>query len=303
MGTVDTGYSSAADNVGRAGLHVAIDLSAQRGASVGNAFETIESTQMLGEADELSESGLEMRSVTASDCCIPPKTESLHGSKDWEPILGIDARLGNRMLQGNIDTSEILDMENGDSVEFVDTGTFAELSVLQSECEGRASHMWTRYTRVRSSSASTASTAVKNRMKQESKWKLPAITDPDLCHSLICVLSAAEKPEDTAMGDMTGIPEATAASAVRNAVFSAAGTVSTEARVMSDSDIKNQARYDEFSRAASTVENPIAPLPENMEAWLDKAYPRDENGVSIREQIDITMPEHRRWVQQMGQAI
>ena len=299
MGTVDTSNSSAADNVGRAGLHVAIDLSAQRGASVGNAVETIESTQMLGEADELSESGLEMRSVTASDCCIPPKTESLHGSKDWEPILCIDARVGNRMLQGNIDTSEILDMENGDSVEFVDTGTFAELSVLQSECEGRASHMWTRYTRVRSSSASTASTAVKNRMKQESKWKLPAITDPDLCHSLICVLSAAEKPEDTAMGDMTGIPEATAASAVRNAVFSAAGTVSTEARVMSDSDIKNQARYDEFSRAASTVENPIAPLPENMEAWLDKAYPRDENGVSIREQIDITMPEHRQWVQDL----
>jgi hypothetical protein len=77
MGTVDTSNSSAADNVGRAGLHVAIDLSAQRGASVGNAVETIESTQMLGEADELSESGLEMRSVTASDCCIPPKTESL----------------------------------------------------------------------------------------------------------------------------------------------------------------------------------------------------------------------------------
>ena len=104
MGTVDTSHSSAADNVGRAGLHVAIDLSAQRGASVGNAVETIESTQMLGEADELSESGLEMRSVTASDCCIPPKTESLHGSKDWEPILCIDARVGNRMLQGNIDT-------------------------------------------------------------------------------------------------------------------------------------------------------------------------------------------------------
>ena len=113
------------------------------------------------------------------------------------------------------------------------------------------------------------------------------------------MLTTAEKPVVTAMRDMTGVPEATAASAIRNAVLLTAGTHCTEARVMTDSDIINQARYDEFSRAASTVENPIAPLPENMEAWLDKAYPRDENGVSIREQIDVTMPEHRQWVQDL----
>ena len=52
----------------------------------------------------------------------------------------------------------------------------------------------------------------------------------------------------------------------------------------------------EFSRAYSTASNPVDPTPENLEQWLDAAYPKDENGVSIRHQIDKTMPEQQQWV-------
>ena len=52
----------------------------------------------------------------------------------------------------------------------------------------------------------------------------------------------------------------------------------------------------EFSRAYSTPENPVDPTPENLEKWLEAAYPRDSNGVSIRHQINKTMPEEQQWV-------
>eukprot|EP01047_Picozoa_sp_COSAG01_P045892 COSAG01_NODE_4263_length_5198_cov_77.376937_3_plen_140_part_00 len=40
----------------------------------------------------------------------------------------------------------------------------------------------------------------------------------------------------------------------------------------------------------------VDPTPENLEKWLDAAYPRDSNGVSIRHQINKTMPEEQQWV-------
>jgi hypothetical protein len=52
----------------------------------------------------------------------------------------------------------------------------------------------------------------------------------------------------------------------------------------------------EFSRAYSTPENPVDPTPENLEKWLDAEYPRDSEGVSIRHQINKTMPEEKQWV-------
>ena len=56
----------------------------------------------------------------------------------------------------------------------------------------------------------------------------------------------------------------------------------------------------EFSRAYSTPENPVDPTPENVEEWLEAAYPRDSNGVSIRHQINKTMPEEQQWVDDLA---
>ena len=38
---------------------------------------------------------------------------------------------------------------------------------------------------------------------------------------------------------------------------------------------------DEFSRAHGTEDNPIDPTPENLEEWLEQAYPRDADGVRM----------------------
>ena len=53
---------------------------------------------------------------------------------------------------------------------------------------------------------------------------------------------------------------------------------------------------EEFSRAHSTDGNPVEPTPENLEAWLEHAYPKDANGVSIRHQIDVTAESKKQWV-------
>ena len=55
---------------------------------------------------------------------------------------------------------------------------------------------------------------------------------------------------------------------------------------------------DEFSRAHGG-DNPIDPTPENLEKWLEQAYPRDADGVSIREQIDVTTASEKQWVQDL----
>ena len=48
-----------------------------------------------------------------------------------------------------------------------------------------------------------------------------------------------------------------------------------------------------ISEAWNVDENPIDPCPENVDAWLQHEYPKDENGESIRHQIDKTIKSER----------
>ena len=57
---------------------------------------------------------------------------------------------------------------------------------------------------------------------------------------------------------------------------------------------KQQARYEEFSRAWKDRQT-VEPTEENIKKWLEEYYPKDENGVSIAGQIDVTIPGHEAW--------
>ena len=81
-------------------------------------------------------------------------------------------------------------------------------------------------------------------------------------------------------------------------------TVVVDMRIVQEGLCKMQAKervkssLDEFSRAHGG-DNPIDPTPENLEKWLEQAYPRDADGVSIREQIDVTTASEKQWVQDL----
>ena len=51
-----------------------------------------------------------------------------------------------------------------------------------------------------------------------------------------------------------------------------------------------------IAEAWNVLENPIDPTPENADAWLEHQYPKDENGVSIRHQIDKTIASEKQYV-------
>ena len=51
-----------------------------------------------------------------------------------------------------------------------------------------------------------------------------------------------------------------------------------------------------ISEAWNIEDNPIEPAPENLEAWLQHAYPKVENGNSIRHQIDKTIKSEEQFV-------
>ena len=51
-----------------------------------------------------------------------------------------------------------------------------------------------------------------------------------------------------------------------------------------------------ISEAWNVDENPIDPCPENVDAWLQHEYPKDENGESIRHQIDKTIKSEEQFV-------
>ena len=53
---------------------------------------------------------------------------------------------------------------------------------------------------------------------------------------------------------------------------------------------------EKIAEAWNIEKNPIDPVPENKEAWLENAYPKDENGDSIRPQIDQTIPSEVQFV-------
>jgi len=54
-----------------------------------------------------------------------------------------------------------------------------------------------------------------------------------------------------------------------------------------------------ISDAWNVEENPIDPCPENAEAWLQHQYPKDENGESIRHQIDKTIKSEEQYVKDL----
>jgi hypothetical protein len=277
MKCAGTELNSAETIVGRA-CHLSCDSS---DATVSDSFVALESTQILGEVDAVSGPTLEMRSENPDEDVSSSSASS-----------------------GNIDDTTIFDMDNGDSVEYVDSETFAELAALHLECskhpEGKT--LWSRYASVRSSSASTASDAVRARMCKESAWKSKTKTQEDSL-SFLCTVNSTEVHENSEPGSLAYVTADLSAHSVK-ADSSAGKTVnSTEAGgvqpIPSKSTVQRQARYEEFSRAISTADNPVDPTPENLEAWLEAAYPKDVNGVSIRHQIDMTMPEHREWVEKL----
>ena len=57
-------------------------------------------------------------------------------------------------------------------------------------------------------------------------------------------------------------------------------------------------RYEEFSRAWAE-RSVVEPTEENVEKWLAEYYPKDENGISIAGQIDVTIPGHEGWVESL----
>ena len=59
-----------------------------------------------------------------------------------------------------------------------------------------------------------------------------------------------------------------------------------------------QERYEEFSRAWAE-RSVVEPTEENVEKWLAEYYPKDENGISIAGQIDVTIPGHEGWVESL----
>ena len=139
-------------------------------------------------------------------------------------------------------------------------------------------------------------------MCKESAWKSKTKTQEDSL-SFLCTVNSTEVHENSEPGSLAYVTADLSAHSVK-ADSSAGKTVnSTEAGgvqpIPSKSTVQRQARYEEFSRAISTADNPVDPTPENLEAWLEAAYPKDVNGVSIRHQIDMTMPEHREWVEKL----
>ena len=56
---------------------------------------------------------------------------------------------------------------------------------------------------------------------------------------------------------------------------------------------------EKIAEAWNIENNPIDPTPENKEAWLEHAFPKDENGNSIRPQIDTTIPSEKQFVEDL----
>ena len=122
-------------------------------------------------------------------------------------------------------------MDNGDSVEYVDSETFAELAALHLECSKhpKGKTLWSRYATVRSSSAGTASEAVRTRMCEESAWKSKSHTQEDSL-SFLCTVTSTEVQSypNTAVADC---PPATAAANPRQATAKTRGNISAHTHV------------------------------------------------------------------------
>ena len=63
--------------------------------------------------------------------------------------------------------------------------------------------------------------------------------------------------------------------------------------------IKVVNQNEKIAEASNIENNPIDPTPENKEAWLEHAFPKDENGNSIRPQIDTTIPSETQFVEDL----
>jgi len=63
--------------------------------------------------------------------------------------------------------------------------------------------------------------------------------------------------------------------------------------------IKVVNQNEKIAEAWNIENNPIDPTPENKEAWLEHAFPKDENGNSIRPQIDTTIPSETKFVEDL----
>eukprot|EP01048_Picozoa_sp_COSAG05_P009997 COSAG05_NODE_856_length_6943_cov_105.649912_4_plen_712_part_00 len=77
-----------------------------------------------------------------------------------------------------------------------------------------------------------------------------------------------------------------------------ADKVRSRLALLSEEKLKQQSadQYAEFSRAW-VKHGTVDPTEENVEKWKEQAYPKDENGKSIADQIDRTIPGEEEWVE------